>query len=214
MRLDLQDTMLLAPDPVRGVSASASGYSTDRPPPPPGGGSSLRGLSGIQPDRRGPTRVMLDAATHRSEALEPPRSAAKPSSSSRPARPPRRGLPHVRRRRTTALLAFEEEAEQEVEIEINDEEAPFLAGQTAVGGRRFSPIKIVKNPDGSLTARGDDAAARSRRNAVSSRQHAAARRMLDSVPQDLNRPWEDPMPQAGETAPRAGASAASGSARD
>ena len=47
------------------------------------------------------------------------------------------------------LLAYEEEAEQEVEIEINEDEAPFLAGQTPQDGD-VSPIKIVKNPDGSL----------------------------------------------------------------
>ena len=38
------------------------------------------------------------------------------------------------------LLAYEEEAEQEIEIEINEDEAPFLAGQTANGGD-VSPIR-------------------------------------------------------------------------
>ena len=35
-----------------------------------------------------------------------------------------------------------------MEIEINDKEAPFLEGQTSQGD--VSPIKIVKNPDGSM----------------------------------------------------------------
>ena len=48
------------------------------------------------------------------------------------------------------LLAYEEEAEQEVEVEINEDEAPFLAGQTGPEVGEVSPIKIVKNPDGSL----------------------------------------------------------------
>jgi len=37
-----------------------------------------------------------------------------------------------------------------VEIEINEDEAPFLTGQSASSLGDVSPIKIVKNPDGSL----------------------------------------------------------------
>jgi ATP-dependent RNA helicase DHX8/PRP22 len=40
--------------------------------------------------------------------------------------------------------------ENEVEIELNEKEAPFLTGQTSKGGMSHSPIKVVKNPDGSL----------------------------------------------------------------
>ena len=38
--------------------------------------------------------------------------------------------------------------ENVVEIEVFEEEAPFLKGQTTKGGMILSPIKIVKNPDG------------------------------------------------------------------
>ena len=48
------------------------------------------------------------------------------------------------------MLAYEEEAEEEVDIEMNEEEAPFLQGQTAASTGDVSPIKIVKNPDGSM----------------------------------------------------------------
>ena len=93
------------------------------------------------------------------------------------------------------LLAYEEEAEQEIEIEINEDEAPFLAGQTAAGGD-VSPIKIVKNPDGSLqrAAMTQSALAKERRELKEQQQRTA----LESIPKDLNRPWEDPMPEAGE----------------
>ena len=40
--------------------------------------------------------------------------------------------------------------EEQAEIELNDEEAPFLAGQTTKTSLNLQPIKITKNPDGSL----------------------------------------------------------------
>jgi len=40
--------------------------------------------------------------------------------------------------------------EEEAEIELNDEEPPFLSGQTTKAGLCLSPIKISMNPDGSL----------------------------------------------------------------
>ena len=52
------------------------------------------------------------------------------------------------------VLAYEEEAEEEFDIEMNDEEAPFLAGQTDAALGDVSPIKIVKNPDGSMQKSG------------------------------------------------------------
>lgn len=39
--------------------------------------------------------------------------------------------------------------DEEFEIDINDDEAPFLAGQSMKSGE-MSPIKIVKNLEGSL----------------------------------------------------------------
>jgi len=40
--------------------------------------------------------------------------------------------------------------EEEAEIELNEDEPPFLVGQTTKAGLCLSPIKISQNPDGSL----------------------------------------------------------------
>ncbi len=42
------------------------------------------------------------------------------------------------------------QTEQEFEIDINESEPLFLKGQTTRTGIQMSPIKIVKNPDGSM----------------------------------------------------------------
>lgn len=95
------------------------------------------------------------------------------------------------------MLAVEE-TEEETEVELNtDHEAAFLRGQTRKSGRRdLEPIKIVKNPDGSLqrAAMQQNALAKERREL----RQAQANQLIDSIPKDLNRPWEDPLPEAGE----------------
>jgi ATP-dependent RNA helicase DHX8/PRP22 len=54
----------------------------------------------------------------------------------------------------------------------------------------------VKNPDGSLqrAAMTQSALSKERRELKDSQQRA----LMDSIPKDLNRPWEDPMPEPGE----------------
>ena len=42
------------------------------------------------------------------------------------------------------------QVEEEFEIDLNDNEPDFLRGQTQKTGVEMSPIKIVKNPDGSM----------------------------------------------------------------
>ncbi|KAI3901890.1 hypothetical protein MKW92_024075, partial [Papaver armeniacum] len=56
--------------------------------------------------------------------------------------------------------------------------------------------KIFKNPEGSLSraAALQSALIKERREVREQQQ----RTMLDSIPKDLNRPWEDPMPETGE----------------
>ncbi len=44
--------------------------------------------------------------------------------------------------------------EEEFEIDINEAEPAFLKGQSSRSGVEVSPIKIVKNPDGSMQVRG------------------------------------------------------------
>ena len=39
---------------------------------------------------------------------------------------------------------------EETEIVVNDTEPVFLRGQTAASGAQLSPVKIVREPDGSL----------------------------------------------------------------
>uniref|UniRef100_M8BG75 RNA helicase n=1 Tax=Aegilops tauschii TaxID=37682 RepID=M8BG75_AEGTA len=88
----------------------------------------------------------------------------------------------------------EEEVEEELEIELNEDEPPFLSGQ----GRSsidLSPVRISKNPEGSLSrvAALQTALVKERRDIRSQEQRA----LLDSIPKDLNRQWEDPLPDAG-----------------
>ena len=48
------------------------------------------------------------------------------------------------------LFDAEEGHEEEAEIEIAEEEPPFLRGQTHLS-RELSPVKVIKNPDGSMS---------------------------------------------------------------
>jgi ATP-dependent RNA helicase DHX8/PRP22 len=94
------------------------------------------------------------------------------------------------------MLAVEE-TEEETEVELAEVEPNFLRGQTKKSGRRdLEPIKIVKNPDGSLqrAALQQATMAKERREL----RQAQANQLIDSIPKDLNRPWEDPLPEAGE----------------
>ena len=60
----------------------------------------------------------------------------------------------------------------------------------------FSPIKVVKNPDGSMqrAATTQSALAKERREM----RDMQAKQELDSIPRDLQRPWEDPLDEPGE----------------
>ncbi|KAL0905128.1 hypothetical protein M5K25_027307 [Dendrobium thyrsiflorum] len=93
------------------------------------------------------------------------------------------------------LLYQEERAEEELEIELNEDEPAFLQGQSRFS-IDMSPVKIFKNPEGSLSraAALQSALIKERREVRDQQQ----RTMLDSIPKDLNRPWEDPMPETGE----------------
>ena len=60
----------------------------------------------------------------------------------------------------------------------------------------MSPIKIVKNPDGSLqrAALTQAALAKERREMRDTQRNNE----MDALPKDLNKPWLDPMPEPGE----------------
>ncbi|GFP93208.1 probable pre-mRNA-splicing factor ATP-dependent RNA helicase [Phtheirospermum japonicum] len=85
--------------------------------------------------------------------------------------------------------------EEEVDIELNEDEPTFLKGHSRYS-MDMSPVKIFKNPEGSLTrAAALQSALTKERREIREQQQ---RTMLDSIPKDLNRPWEDPMPEFGE----------------
>lgn len=93
-------------------------------------------------------------------------------------------------------MLAQEKTEEETEVELADFEPSFLRGQTRRSGRDLEPIRIVKNPDGSLqrAAMQQGTLAKERREL----RQAQANQLVDSIPKDLNRPWEDPLPEAGE----------------
>ena len=93
------------------------------------------------------------------------------------------------------MLAVEE-TEEEADVELAEVEPAFLRGQTRRSGKDLEPVRIVKNPDGSMqrAAMQQSSLAKERREL----RQAQASSLMDSIPKDLNRPWEDPLPEAGE----------------
>lgn len=87
------------------------------------------------------------------------------------------------------------EVEEEVEVELNEDEPAFLRGQTKMT-KEFSPVRIVKNPDGSLqrAAVHQSQLSKERREL----KQAQVNNLIDAIPKDLSKPWEDPMPDDGE----------------
>ncbi|CAN6682276.1 unnamed protein product [Malus baccata var. baccata] len=96
---------------------------------------------------------------------------------------------------TDGMLYQEEGAEEQTEIDNNEDLPQFLLGEGGYFGE-MSPVRIVENPKGSLrrAAALQSALIKERREVHDQQQRA----LLDSIPKDLNRPWEDPMPENGE----------------
>ena len=94
------------------------------------------------------------------------------------------------------LVDNDQEDEEEFEVDIQEDEAAFLKGISSRSGVEMSPIKIVKNPDGSLqrAAMTQSALAKERRELREQQQ----RTLIEAIPKDLSRPWEDPLPEQGE----------------
>lgn len=94
-----------------------------------------------------------------------------------------------------ASLYQDGQTEEIIDIEINEEEPVFLRGQTKLS-KELSPVRIVKNVDGSLNR-----AAMHQTELTKERKElkqAQINSIVDSIPKDLSKPWEDPLPQAGE----------------
>ncbi|CDF38530.1 Putative ATP-dependent RNA helicase DHX8 [Chondrus crispus] len=93
------------------------------------------------------------------------------------------------------LLGDEEEQENEVEIELNEDEPAFLRSSAAGHGvsraQPLSPVRIVKNPDGSMqrAAMTQSALAKNRREERDQKRAA----LENEMPSDLNLAWQDPV---------------------
>ncbi|KAJ9151053.1 Helicase associated domain-containing protein [Coniochaeta hoffmannii] len=82
------------------------------------------------------------------------------------------------------------ELEEDVDIEVREEEPPFLAGQTKQS-LELSPIRVVKAPDGSLNR-----AAMAGTNLAKERKEmrqAEADGEKEEAKVDLSKQWQDPM---------------------
>ncbi|XP_029933088.1 ATP-dependent RNA helicase DHX8-like [Myripristis murdjan] len=92
---------------------------------------------------------------------------------------------------TGILPNIDDEEDEDLEIDLVEEEPPFLRGQTK-WTMNLSPVKIVKNPDGSLSqaAMMQSALAKERRE----QKQAARAEEMDAIPTGLNKNWIDPMP--------------------
>lgn len=93
------------------------------------------------------------------------------------------------------LAPRDEDDADDIEIELNEDEPAFLKGQTKLS-LNLSPIKVVKNPDGSLqrAALTQSALAKERREIKDQQQRA----LMESAPKDLGRTWADPLAAPGE----------------
>jgi ATP-dependent RNA helicase DHX8/PRP22 len=83
------------------------------------------------------------------------------------------------------------ELEEDVDIEVREEEPPFLVGQTKQS-LELSPIRVVKAPDGSLNraAMSGTALAKERKELKQEEAKAAAE---EAANVDLSSQWHDPM---------------------
>ncbi|KAI0404604.1 P-loop containing nucleoside triphosphate hydrolase protein [Xylaria palmicola] len=84
----------------------------------------------------------------------------------------------------------EMELEEDVDIEVREEEPPFLAGQTKQS-LELSPIRVVKAPDGSLNRAAMSGATLARERREVRQQEAEAAEQESKV--DLLSQWHDPM---------------------
>lgn len=91
-----------------------------------------------------------------------------------------------------ALNGEEIEEEEDVDIEVREEEPPFLAGQTKQS-LELSPIRVIKAPDGSMNraAMQGDVLAKERRDMR--QQEAQDKAAKEAAKTDLGQEWNDPM---------------------
>ena len=86
-------------------------------------------------------------------------------------------------------------SDEEIEIEIVEDEPSFLSGQTRLTVN-MSPVKIVRNPDGSLqrAAITQSALAKERRELRQAKRETD----MDTIPKGVGKFYDDPMPEGGQ----------------
>ncbi|KAF1744605.1 hypothetical protein MXB_2124 [Myxobolus squamalis] len=90
----------------------------------------------------------------------------------------------------TGILPQDVYSDEDLEIELKEEEPPFLAGQTKYS-IDISPIKIVQNPDGSLQrAAMTQASLAKERKELKQMQKMA---QTESQQTDISKAWKDPL---------------------
>ena len=93
----------------------------------------------------------------------------------------------------TGLLPREEdEDDEDIEIELVEDDPAFLKGHGRANLMDLSPVRIVKNPDGSLAQSAMMQSALSKERREQKQQQREAE--MDGVPSNLNKNWIDPMP--------------------
>ncbi|KAI9683551.1 MAG: DEAH-box ATP-dependent RNA helicase prp22 [Trizodia sp. TS-e1964] len=86
------------------------------------------------------------------------------------------------------------EEEQDIDIEVRDEEPPFLAGQTKQS-LELSPIRVVKAPDGSMNRAAMSGTSLAKERREMRQQEAQDKAEEQAAQVDLNAQWQDPMVQ-------------------
>ena len=89
----------------------------------------------------------------------------------------------------------EDDLDEDIDIEVRDEEPPFLAGQTKQS-LELSPIRIVKAPDGSLNRAAMAGTTLVKDWRELRQQETQAKEQTAQV--DLNAQWQDPMMDPGQ----------------
>ncbi|KAL1303534.1 hypothetical protein AAFC00_006907 [Neodothiora populina] len=101
-------------------------------------------------------------------------------------------FPDINEDYNAALRGEEIEEEEDIDIEVKEDEPPFLAGQTKQS-LELSPIRVVKAPDGSMNraAMAGDTLAKERRDLRQQEAQDKAAKQASGV--DLQAQWNDPM---------------------
>ena len=85
-----------------------------------------------------------------------------------------------------------EELEEDIDIEVREEEPPFLAGQTKQS-LELSPIRVVKAPEGSLNRAAQAGTALAKERKDLKQQESADKAAEEASKVNLNEQWQDPM---------------------